>query len=80
MPIAFASGAGAETRNPLGIVIVGGLSIATFMTLYVVPIVYVLVDRLCIKFTGHSSAHGLKKAAEIERETNESAAEVAHAK
>lgn len=78
VPIAFATGAGAETRNPLGIVIVGGLSLATFMTLYVVPIVYVLVDRMCVKFTGHSSAHGLKKAQDIERETNASAVEAAH--
>lgn len=69
VPIAFASGAGAETRNPMGIVVVGGLSIATFLTLFVVPIVYVLMDRLCVKFTGHSSAHGLVRAAEIEKET-----------
>jgi multidrug efflux pump len=74
VPIAFASGAGAETRNPMGIVVVGGLSIATFMTLFVVPIFYVLVDRLCVKFTGHSSAHGLKRAEEIEREVREDAA------
>ncbi len=69
VPIAFASGAGAESRNPMGIVIVGGLSIATFLTLFVVPICYILVDRLCVKVTGHSSAHGLKKAQEIERVT-----------
>jgi multidrug efflux pump len=69
VPIAFASGAGAETRNPMGIVVVGGLTIATFLTLLVVPIVYVLMDRLCVKFTGHSSAHGLIRAAEIDRET-----------
>ena len=69
VPIAFASGAGAETRNPMGIVVVGGLSIATFLTLFVVPIVYVLMDRLCVKVTGHSSAHGLIRAAEIDRET-----------
>ena len=73
VPIAFASGAGAETRNPMGIVVVGGLMIATVMTLYVIPLVYVLMDRLCVKFTGHSSAHGLVKAAEIERETLEAA-------
>jgi len=36
--------------------------------LFVVPIVYVLMDRLCVKFTGHSSAHGLIRAAEIEFE------------
>lgn len=69
VPIAFASGAGAETRNPMGIVVVGGLMIATVMTLYVIPLVYVLMDRLCVRFTGHSSAHGLIKAAQIERET-----------
>ncbi len=71
VPIAFASGAGAETRNPMGIVVVGGLTIATGMTLFVIPIFYILIDRLCVKFTGHSSAHGLKKAEEIERETRE---------
>ena len=69
VPIAFARGAGAETRNPLGLVVVGGLSLATFMTLFVIPIVYILVDALCVKLTGKSSAHGLKKAQEIERET-----------
>jgi multidrug efflux pump len=69
VPIAFATGAGAETRNPLGIVVVGGLSLATFMTLFVIPIVYVMVDAASVKLTGKSSAHGLKKAQEIERET-----------
>ncbi|MBM3854708.1 MAG: efflux RND transporter permease subunit, partial [Verrucomicrobia bacterium] len=68
-PIAFASGAGAETRIPMGMVIVGGLSIATGLTLFVVPIVYVMMDWLCVKVSGHSSAHGLIRAAEIERET-----------
>jgi multidrug efflux pump len=69
VPIAFGGGPGAETRNPMGIVVVGGLSIATFLTLFVVPITYVLMDRFCLMITGHSSAHGLVRAAEIERET-----------
>jgi multidrug efflux pump len=69
VPIAFASGAGAETRIPMGMVIVGGLSIATLLTLFVVPIVYVMMDWLCVQVSGHSSAHGLIRAAEIERET-----------
>ena len=80
VPIAFASGAGAESRNPMGIVIVGGLSIATFLTLFVVPIFYILVDRLCVRVTGHSSAHGLRKAQEIERETATTTPEIALAK
>jgi multidrug efflux pump len=70
VPIAFASGAGAETRNPMGLVIVGGLTIATFMTLFVIPIFYVLVDKLTMKFTGHSSDHGLKRAEEIAQEVD----------
>ncbi|HYC72238.1 MAG TPA: efflux RND transporter permease subunit [Opitutaceae bacterium] len=78
VPIAFASGAGAETRNPMGIVVVGGLTLSTFITLYVIPIVYLIMDRLCLKLTGHSSAHGLKKAAEIERETEGTAPAAAH--
>ncbi len=76
VPIAFASGAGAETRNPMGLVIVGGLTIATFMTLFVIPIFYVLVDKLCMKFTGRSSAYGLQRADAIEKEVR--AQEVAH--
>jgi multidrug efflux pump len=80
VPIAFATGAGAETRNPMGIVVVGGLMISTVITLYVIPIVYIIMDKLCVKFTGHSSAHGLVKAAEIERETSGAAPEPAHAK
>jgi multidrug efflux pump len=80
VPIAFATGAGAETRNPMGIVVVGGLMLSTIITLYVIPIVYIIMDKLCVRFTGHSSAHGLIKAAEIERETAGAAPEPAHAK
>ncbi len=69
VPIAFATGAGAETRNPMGLVIVGGLTLATGISLFVVPIAYILMDRLVLKLTGHGSAQGLKKAQEIERET-----------
>ena len=76
VPIAFASGAGAETRNPMGIVVVGGLTIATAMTLFVIPIVYILMDRLCVRLTGRSSAYGLIQAAQIEREVEGRAAAV----
>jgi multidrug efflux pump len=78
VPIAFATGPGAESRQPMGIVVVGGLTIATFLTLFVVPIVYVLMDRLCLKLTGHNSAHGLVKAEQIERETAAVADSIAH--
>ncbi|MSU69627.1 MAG: efflux RND transporter permease subunit [Opitutaceae bacterium] len=68
VPLAIASGAGAETRNAMGIVVVGGLAISTFLTLFVVPIFYLLMDRLSIGLTGKSSAHGLLKAQEIAKD------------
>ena len=68
VPIAIATGAGAESRNSMGVVVVGGLTISTFLTLFVIPIVYILMDNLSVKVTGRSSAHGLIRAAEIDRE------------
>lgn len=69
VPLMLANGPGAETRNPMGLVIVGGLTIATFLTLFVIPIFYVLMDNLSMRLTGKSSAHGLIRADEIETET-----------
>ena len=40
LPVALALGAGAESRQPMGIAVVGGLVLATFLTLYVVPAMY----------------------------------------
>jgi len=44
LPLAFAHGAGAEARHPIGWVIVGGMSLGTLFTLFVVPAVYLLVS------------------------------------
>jgi multidrug efflux pump len=43
VPLAMATGAGAESRQALGIVIVGGVTLSTFVTLYAVPALYVLL-------------------------------------
>ncbi len=45
MPIALALGAGAESRRPLGVAVIGGMATSTFLTLFVVPAVYTLLDR-----------------------------------
>ncbi|MCW0180385.1 MAG: efflux RND transporter permease subunit [Zavarzinia sp.] len=45
LPLALASGPGAESRQGIGWVIVGGLSFGTVLTLFVVPTVYLLVGR-----------------------------------
>jgi len=44
VPLAFAGGAGAEARHQIGWVIVGGLSFGTLFTLFVVPVVYLLLS------------------------------------
>jgi multidrug efflux pump len=43
VPLAFAGGAGAEARHQIGWVIVGGMSFGTLFTLFVVPVVYLLL-------------------------------------
>ncbi|MCY1357801.1 Efflux pump membrane transporter BepE [compost metagenome] len=45
LPLALASGAGAESRQQIGLVIVGGLLVGTFFTLFVVPTLYLLLRR-----------------------------------
>ncbi|HEY3156350.1 MAG TPA: efflux RND transporter permease subunit [Candidatus Eisenbacteria bacterium] len=45
LPIAIGFGAGAESRRPLGIAVVGGLVFSTFLTLLLVPSVYTILAR-----------------------------------
>jgi multidrug efflux pump len=45
LPIAIGLGAGAESRRPLGLAVVGGLFFSTMLTLIVVPVVYTLLAR-----------------------------------
>jgi len=45
LPMALGLGEGAELRAPLAITVIGGLSAATLLTLVVIPVVYLLLDR-----------------------------------
>jgi hydrophobic/amphiphilic exporter-1 (mainly G- bacteria), HAE1 family len=51
LPIALASGAGAEWKNGLAWVIIGGLISSLFLTLVIVPVMYAIFDKLITKFT-----------------------------
>jgi cobalt-zinc-cadmium resistance protein CzcA len=45
IPMALSSGAGAEIQRPLATVVIGGLATATFLTLYILPTLYVWFER-----------------------------------
>jgi HAE1 family hydrophobic/amphiphilic exporter-1 len=51
LPIALASGAGAETKNGMAWVIIGGLTSSLLLTLLIVPSMYLVVDRIIARFT-----------------------------
>uniref|UniRef100_UPI0037DC7BB0 efflux RND transporter permease subunit n=1 Tax=Xenophilus sp. TaxID=1873499 RepID=UPI0037DC7BB0 len=46
LPLAIGFGQGAELRQPLGVTIIGGLIASQLLTLFTVPVVYVLLDKL----------------------------------
>ncbi|RMC36496.1 efflux RND transporter permease subunit [Paracoccus alkanivorans] len=64
VPLALASGAGAESRRAIGAVIVGGLSLAFILTLLLTPVIYVLIENL--RGTPDEEAAGTPKPAPAE--------------
>jgi multidrug efflux pump len=55
VPLMLASGSGAELRQPLGLVMVGGLLVSQLLTLFTTPVIYLAFDRLSSRFYGHGT-------------------------
>jgi HAE1 family hydrophobic/amphiphilic exporter-1 len=56
LPIAIGFGAGAESRRPLGLAVVGGLAFSQLITLYITPVVYTYLDSFQRRLRGRKAA------------------------
>ncbi|MDH5537872.1 MAG: efflux RND transporter permease subunit, partial [Rhizobacter sp.] len=64
LPLALATGAGAESRRQIGWVIVGGMTLGTLLTVFVVPTMYTLFARKQVPGADETAAYDLPKPAE----------------
>ena len=56
MPIAIGFGAGAESRRPMGVAVVGGMITSTFLTLVIIPVIYTLFSDMTEVFARRKKA------------------------
>ncbi|MGB4074478.1 MdtB/MuxB family multidrug efflux RND transporter permease subunit [Pseudomonas sp.] len=56
IPLMLATGSGAELRQPLGLVMVGGLLLSQVLTLFTTPVIYLYFDRLSRRISGRSAS------------------------
>lgn len=65
VPIALGLGAGAELRQPLGVVIVGGLAFSQVVTLFLTPVLYLWFDELATQWKRHGRRHAADPQASL---------------
>jgi HAE1 family hydrophobic/amphiphilic exporter-1 len=62
VPLALGFGEGGELLSPLAVGVIGGLTVATFLTLVVVPVMYTLVEDLAEKLMPGTAARSFQQA------------------
>jgi HAE1 family hydrophobic/amphiphilic exporter-1 len=62
LPMALGLGEGAEIRQPMAVTVIGGVAIASFFTLLVIPVVYSLLDRKHFPATATALSSGISPA------------------
>jgi hydrophobic/amphiphilic exporter-1 (mainly G- bacteria), HAE1 family len=67
LPIALGAGAGAESRRPLGVAVVGGLAFSQLITLYITPVIYTYLDALQGRFSRRKAQKAPEPAKEPKR-------------
>jgi HAE1 family hydrophobic/amphiphilic exporter-1 len=63
LPIALGLGAGAESRRPLGLAVVGGLLVSQLLTLYITPVYYVYIEGLRLRLARRKGARTVEDVA-----------------
>src|SRR5206468_4598835 len=66
IPIAIGFGAGAESRRPMGVAVVGGMLTSTFLTLLIIPVVYTFFSDLAQRVRGTRKTENATKTGELE--------------
>jgi HAE1 family hydrophobic/amphiphilic exporter-1 len=66
LPIALGFGADGASRRPLGLVVVGGLVVSQFITLYITPVIYLYLERFQEDVLDRTAFFGSRKAEKVE--------------
>jgi multidrug efflux pump len=63
LPLLVGTGTGSELRRPLGLAIIGGLLVSQMLTLFTTPVIYLLFDRISLRFGRKASQPSGERAA-----------------